>query len=404
MKSVDLDKLKIRRDSSPVTSTARAGGKGKWVAGAAVVLGLALAVKLLGGGPVNVQTTRVGTAWPSQEFAVLDATGYVVAKTRAAVASKGTGRVEWLGVREGDRVEAGTVVARLESTDVEAAYRASRSNAEVAKAAIDSAQTEFNDANDNLQKSAVLFEKGLIAQTALRDAKSRVERAKVGLASARASYNAAQANQDNAKSALDNTEIRAPFSGVVISRSANVGDIVTPLSSAADAKGAVVVMADMNTLEIAADVSESALSRIQVGQSCEIALDAYPAKRYKGVVASIVPTVNRASATVTANIKFLELDGGILPDMSARVSFLSQPLEGAGNEPVIAVSPKALIKQGDKTQVLVVEGGKLKALEVTPGRLLGDLQAVTGNIQPGQVVVLNPTSSLKDGQAVGTVE
>ena len=199
---------------------------------------------------------------------------------------------------------------------------------------------------------------------------------------------------------------------MVISRSANVGDIVTPLSSAADAKGAVVVMADMNTLEISADVSESALSKIAVGQGCEIALDAYPEKRYRGEVASIVPTVNRASATVTANIRILDKDAGILPDMSARVSFLSQPLEQATSAPLLAVSPNALIARGEQQFVAVVESGKVQLIEVKKGSLLGDLQAISlsstestaSTLKVGQSLIMNPPHDLESGQLVSIKE
>ena len=418
MNSVDLDKLKIKREPGHAPQTPKGRGKSmvKWLGIAFVLAVLWFAFNALQGRTLEVETTRVTTAWPSRQFTTLDATGYVVAKTRAAVASKGTGRVEWLGVREGDQVQAGTVVARLESDDVQAAYRAAQANADVAKSAIANAQTELNDAKDNLQKSNVLLQNGLIAQTTLRDARSRAERAQLAVQSAKASYAAALANQDNAKNALDNTEIRAPFDGVVISRSANVGDIVTPLSSAADAKGAVVVMADMNTLEISADVSESALSKIAVGQGCEIALDAYPEKRYRGEVASIVPTVNRASATVTANIRILDKDAGILPDMSARVSFLSQPLEQATSAPLLAVSPNALISRGEQSFVAVVESGKVQLIEVKRGALLGDLQAITlpgaqsdgqstaSTLKVGQSLVMNPPGDLESGQLVSIKE
>lgn len=411
MNSVDLEKLKIKREPGRAPQVPKKKWVFKWLGIALIVVALIFVFKLLQDRTIEVETTRVTMAWPSRQFTILDATGYVVAKTRAAVASKGTGRVEWLGVREGDQVDAGTVVARLESEDVEASYRAAQANSEVTKSAIANAQTELNDASDNLRKSEVLLQHGLIAQTTLRDARSRETRARLAVQSAKASHAAALANQDNAKNALDNTQIRAPFDGVVISRSANVGDIVTPLSSAADAKGAVLVMADMNTLEISADVSESALSQISVGQGCEIALDAYPEKRYRGEVASIVPTVNRASATVTANIRILDKDSGILPDMSARVSFLSQPLIEATSAPLIAVNPNALITRDEMHFVAVVETDIVRLVEVKKGPMLGDLQAIMmtaesaeNALKVGQSLVVNPSAHLESGQRVSVQE
>ena len=167
MNSVDLDKLKIKREPGHAPQTPKGRGKSmvKWLGIAFALAVLWFAFNALQGRTLEVETTRVTTAWPSRQFTTLDATGYVVAKTRAAVASKGTGRVEWLGVREGDQVQAGTVVARLESDDVQATYRAAQANADVAKSAIANAQTELNDAKDNLQKSNVLLQNGLIAQS-----------------------------------------------------------------------------------------------------------------------------------------------------------------------------------------------------------------------------------------------
>ena len=134
----------------------------------------------------------------------------------------------------------------------------------------------------------------------------------------------AEANARNAEVAVDYTQIRAPFDGVILSKSANVGDMVTPFSSAADSKGAVVTMADMSTLEVEADVSESSLAKIRVGQPCEITLDALPGERFRGRISRMVPTVDRAKATVMTKVQFEAIDPRVLPEMSAKVSFLSQ--------------------------------------------------------------------------------
>lgn len=404
MNDIDLGKLKV--DRQPQATPAAGRSRFRWRAWhiALALVVLIVAWRLLFPSAVAVQTTRVVTAWPSQQNLLLDATGYVVARRKAAVASKGTGRVEWLGVSEGDQVKEGTVVARLESRDVAATYQAAVANSRVAEAGLTSSYSELSDADTNLQRQSILFRQQLTAQINMQDAMSRYDRAKAGVASAKASLAAARANEENARSAVDYTEIRAPFDGVVIARSANVGDIVTPLSSAADAKGAVVVMADMSTLEVDADVSESSLSSIRVGQPCEIVLDAFPDRRFRGEVSTVVPTVNRASATVTTKVRILDADATILPDMSARVSFLSRAVAEKDNRPLTAVSPQAVVKRGDRSVVYAVgDDGRAREIAVEPGAQLGDVRAITvakgqkGGIKAGDVLVLSPGDKIGDG-------
>ena len=181
-----------------------------------------------------------------------------------------------------------------------------------------------------------------MSQAALDTAKMRADRAVAGVASAKAAIAVAEANARNAQVAVDYTLIRAPFDGVIVSKSANVGDMVTPFSSAADSKGAVVTMADMSTLEVEADVSESSLAKIKVGQPCEITLDALPDARFRGRISRMVPTVDRAKATVMTKVQFDAIDPRILPEMSAKVSFLSQEVTAEQQKPLLAVHPDAL--------------------------------------------------------------
>ncbi|MER2536169.1 MAG: efflux RND transporter periplasmic adaptor subunit [Rhizobiaceae bacterium] len=347
-----------------------------------------------------VQTTQVVSAWPSEQFLVLNSTGYVVPRRKAAVASKASGRVEWLGVDEGDHVKEGTVVARLESSDVRASHRAAVANVAVSAAALTTANTELADASRDFARVEALFRKGLVPETSLLDATSRVERAKASVESAQAALQATRANEEYARSAVDYTEIRAPFDGVVIARSVNVGDIVTPMSSAADVKGAVLTMADMSTLEVDADVSESSLSLVKVGQPAEITLDAYPARRFRGEVSVVVPSVNRASATVTTKVKFLDPDGTIMPDMSTRVGFLSQQIDPGEASPVMAVNPDAIVTRKEASMVFTITPfGKARAINVTVGDRVGTLRRVEGPVKVGDTLILKP-GALKDGDSV----
>ena len=190
--------------------------------------------------------------------------------------------------------------------------------------------------------------------------------------SSEASLGVAQANLKAADVAVDQTLIRAPFDGIVLTKNANVGDNITPFSQAADTKGAVVTIADMDTLEVEADVAESSLGKIKVGQPCEIQLDAVPDHRFPGVVNRIVPTVDRAKATVLVKIRFLERDERVLPDMSAKVAFLEREASAAERKPVTVVPRQAIVERAGEKAVFVVDGRPRGADEVDPGRTIGD--------------------------------
>jgi RND family efflux transporter MFP subunit len=401
VKEVDLGKLRVDRNG-------RVGPKAASVRKRLSVpkLALAAAIVLVVGWfllpkPVRIQTTQVVSAWPSQQYQLLNATGYVVAERKAALAPRGTGRVAWLGAGEGDSVKAGTLVAQLESKDVEAGYQAAKANVAVAVAAVTNAQGEFDDATRDLKREDTLFKKHMVPLVMLQQAESRLQHAAAGRSSAVASLEAARANERSAFILVDSTQIRAPFDGVVIGRSANVGDIVTPLASAADAKGAILTIADMTTLEVEAEVSESSLSQIRVGQPCEIVLDAFPDRHFRGKVSIIVPTVNRASATVTTKVRFIDHDASILPDMSARVAFLSREVGSEDRKPVLAVNPAAISEQGGQAVVFQIGAdGRAHALAVKAGRALGEVREISGGLKIGDALALAAPGKLQDGVRV----
>ena len=399
MKDLDLGKLKVNRDGTirSVPNRKRLSTRNLWLIGAALLIGIWLLLPKV----VAVQATQVVTAWPSQQYVVLNATGYVTARRKAAVAPKGTGRVEWIGVNEGDFVKAGTVVARLEALDVEASYQAAKANSAVAAAAITGSKSELDDAQRNLDRVNILFKKKLMSTVNLQEAQSRQNRANASYMSAKASLEAARANELYAQRAVDYTQMIAPFDGVVISRNASVGDIVSSLSSAADAKGAAVVIADMGSLEVDADVSESSLGSIKQGQPCEIVLDAFPDQRFRGEVSVVVPTVNRASATVTTKVKFLDPDPKVLPDMGARVAFLSQAVDSAREKPVMAVNPDALVERDGKSFVYKLGAdGRVTELPVQAGAVLGGVREIAGDLKVGDSLAIGPAGKLKDQSRV----
>ena len=396
--SSDIAKLRIDRSPAPVRVSHRR--RWLWIGALAVIAIAAAAWYALQPRAVSVHTTSVVTSFPSQQFVVLNATGYVVAQRKAAISSKATGRLEWLGVAEGSRVKEGDVIARIDNRDVVAQAQSAQATVRAAQAVVQQAEVERQNAEVEYRRNQELVEKNFISKSALDTAKARLDRAHAVVASAQANLNAAVANARNAQVAVDYTEIRAPFDGVILSKSANVGDLVTPFSNATDSKGSVVSMADMSTLEVEADVSESSLAKVHVGQPAEIVLDALPDTRFRGRISRMVPTIDRAKATVMTKVKFDEIDPRILPEMSAKVSFLTQDVTAEQQKPLLAVSPDAFAKVDGGTVIFVVRDGKAVAVPVTPGVKIGDVTAITGAVKSGEKAVAKPPPTLTNDSLV----
>jgi RND family efflux transporter MFP subunit len=394
----DLAKLAIDRDAPALASPRRRVRPWLPVLGVLALLAALLAWYRFAG-RVTVEVATVTLAWPSQQVTLLNATGYVAPQRKASLSSKATGRLEWLGVLEGSRVRRGELIARLENRDVSAALGQARANVEVAQANLAQAEAELGEARNAYKRSTSLLQQKFISQSANDVAQGRYNRAVANVNAMKAAIAAAQANARSAQVALDQTLIRAPFDGVILTKNANVGDNITPFSSAADTKGAVVTLADMDTLEVEADVSESSLSKISVGQPAEIQLDAFPNLRLAGVVARMVPTVDRSKATLMVKVRFADRDPRVLPDMSARVAFLSRPLAAGERQPLPAIPAAALARRDARQVAYVVKDGAAHEVPVRAGRRIGDLVAV-GGLAVGEKVVLRPGERLADGAAV----
>lgn len=373
----------------------------RWVRYAiiAVIVLVLVGVGVRLAGPQPVETTTISAAYPSQNYTLLNATGYVVPQRKAAVASKAQGRLEWLGVLEGSRVKKDEIIARVESRDVEASAAQARAQVQVAEANLQLQQAELRDAEVNLKRSEMLLEPKAISKQQYDADLARYNKARASISNAQASIASSRANARAAEVSVEQTVIRAPFDGVVLIKHANVGDNITPFSAAADTKGAIVTIADMDTLEVEADVSESNIARITVEQPCEILLDALPNLRMAGRVSRIVPTVDRSKATVLVKIRFVDRDPRVLPDMSAKIAFLSKPVPPEDNKPLTAVQPSAVVERDGKAVVFVVADGKVRLVPVTRGAKIGELQAVQG-VKPGETVVLAPADKLADGAKV----
>lgn len=375
-----------------------------WVVATLAVAGIGWGLSQRGR-PIRVELGTVAAAYPSQAIAVLSATGHVSAATHASVSSKGTGRLEWLGVQEGQRVLKGEVIARLESRDVRAQREQAEASVEAAKANLAQGEAELVDADLALKRARDLAQRNFISSSEVDSSVARHDKAVAAIASLRAQIGVAEANLRAADVAVEQTLIRAPFTGVVLTKNANVGDILTPFSAASGTTGAVVMMADMTTLEVEADVSESSIAQISAAQPAEIQLDAFPELRLAGHVSRVVPDVDRSKATLLVKVHFDETDPRVLPDMSAKVAFLSRRLQPSERTPVPAVRPEAIVERGGKSYVFVVSAAPTDAAahvvmtSVRVGARIGDLVTIEG-VAPGARVVIGAPNDLADGARV----
>ena len=352
----------------------------------------------------SVQVATVTQIYPSQSFTVLNASGYVVAQRKSALASKVTGRLVWLGVEEGNRVKKDQTVARLDSEDVTAAKGQAEANVSAARFNLNSTKAELRDATLSLNRYKELISKGVIAQATYDTALARYEKAVAAVDAAEATLKSNLAALDGAKIAVDYTLIRAPFDAVVLTKNADVGDIVTPIGAATNAKSAVITIADMDSLQVEADVSESNLGMIRSGQPCEIQLDAVPGERFRGAVHMIVPTADRSKATVMVKVRFIDKNSKILPEMSAKVAFLSRQATAEEQRLRTAISRTSLITQGGVEKVFLLKDHRVIETPVTLGSPMGDMVEVLSGVKVGDQVVLNPPVSLKDGSKIKVPE
>ncbi len=405
MPAEDLNKLKIEKSKKIAGPAAR---KKKPFVLAAIALLLILFVILYMTGiiapAITVDVTTISRIYPSQSLSTLNASGYIVAQRKAAVASKVTGRLVALMVEEGSKVKRNQVIARMESADVTAARDQSAASLNTAKASLEQARAERDNALQENDRYKKLVADGFVSQSDYGTVNTRYKRALEGVNAAQAAVMGAEAALKGANAGLDYTLIRAPFDGVVLTKNADIGDIVTPLGAAATAKAAVVTIADMKSLQVEVDVSETSISSISVKQPCDIQLDALSDMRFRGEVYAIVPTVDRAKATVLVKVRFLDRDPRMLPDMSAKVSFLSRKLKSEELKSRIAVNGSALISNNDKSYVFLLQGSNVKKIIVGLGEKLGDMMEIKAGLKPGDRVVIKPPNGLADGSKIKIAE
>jgi len=404
MSGEDISKLRIKKTET----VAESGKKKKIILVLIVVLLLAATGVFYKKGfltpPVEVRVSKIINIYPSQTYTLLNASGYVVAQRKAAVASKITGRLVYLGVEEGNRVKKGQVIARLENDDAVAARNRAMANVNAARSAMDQAMAEFDDAALNFDRMLKLSARGSVARSENDIAEARWKRAKAAVSSQESLIKASEAALREVEVMLEYATIRAPFDAVVLTKNADIGDIITPLGAATNAKAAVVDIEDMESLQIEVDVSESNIGIVKNGQPCEIQLDALQDSRFRGKVHMIVPTADRTKASVMVKIAFTDKDPRILPEMSAKVAFLSREVLPEEEKSITAIPADAIISVEGKESVFLVKEDRAYKTEIKTGGRVGNMVEVLSGAGIGEIMVAKPTGKIKNGTKVRVLE
>ena len=400
MPDLELEKLRIEK-----TVARPRGRRKKRIVWGLMSAGLAAAAAVLYHQglltpAVPVQTAVVQTMYPSQTFTLLNASGYVVADRKSAVASKVTGRLVFLGVEEGSRVKEGQIIARLESRDSAAARDRAAQNVTVARYNQEQAQAELANATLDYERKKNLVERGTISRSAFDTAEARYRSARASVEALTATLRASQAALEEAGVLLDYANIRAPFDAVVLTKNADIGDIVTPLAATADAKAAVVTIADMNSLLAEVDVSESNIAQVKVGQPCEIRLDAFADTRFPARVHMILPTADRSKASISVKVAFLERDPRVLPEMSAKVAFLVREPATDEKAPFRAAPAAAVTLRNGRQIVFLIEADHVREVVVEIGRRFGEMVELRDGPAAGSRIATAPLDPLKNGTRV----
>jgi RND family efflux transporter MFP subunit len=408
----DLSKLRIDRDASAAPVRSALVRNLALFAVALVLIAIAVIVLRARGVPtVQVLTANPGNGSGSSASAggatSVTANGYVVARTKASVSAKTAGRLAFLGVSEGSYVRKGAVIARLENADFEAAVSQAQANIATADAAVIEATADRNQLTREVTRLRDIQAKDdrLISPQDLDLAVSRAAQGEARLKAAEARARAAQAGLRMAEANNENTVIRAPFSGTVLRKDAEVGEVVAPSVGGGLTRGAVVTIADLTTLEVEVDVNEAYIGRIHSGRQARITLDAYPDTTFRGSVRQVVPTADRQRATVQVKVSIDEHDPRILPEMGAKVDFLEPAVPQATGTAAaprlsIRVPSTAVRTDGGTSVVWIVRDGRLVRRPVTTGPVSGGFLEIRSGLSGGEQLLVGGVESPKDGMRV----
>ena len=404
MPDQDLSQLKIDKTASIYRPVKRKKYLYWGIVTAAAIALIVLSLQGVFSPAIKVEAAHVSQMYPSQGFTLLNASGYVVAQRKAAVASKVTGRLISLSVEEGSRVTAGQVIALLENEDVLAARNQAEANLNASRQNLEQMKAELHDATLSFNRNKDLIGQGFVSQSEYDASEARYKKASASVGAAEAAVKASTAVLRGAEVAVEYTLIRAPFNAVVLTKDADIGDIVTPIGAAAEAKAAVVTIADMDSLQVEVDVSESNLQMVKSGQPCEIHLDALPDSRFRGKVHMIVPTADRTKATIMVKVRFLEKDSRVLPEMSAKVAFLSREVKPDEEKPRTALNPSAILTRDGRSIVFLIKEDRVIKTPITTGEKLGEMIEVLQGVKAGDSVVIKPPERMKDRAKIKIIE
>lgn len=387
-KNYDLNSLKIDRSTRNNVPLYRKKG---FVYSAVIVVVLFLLVILFikpFSDEVEVKATSASRLDQSRSSAVLTASGYVVAQRKASVASKGMGRITELNVVEGDEVNKDQIIARLEDSDIKAQLEQAKANYKLS-------QADLKESETNFERQRKLFETNSTTKMELDAAETRLLRVK-------ANIEVAAAVIKNAEVALENTLIRAPFRGKVLTKNADIGEVVAPLAGSIGSRGAVVTIADMSSLQVEADVSESNIQKIKINQECEITLDAYQNIKYPAYVSKVVPTADRGKATVQVKIGFRNYDEKVLPEMSAKVVFLGEKEKdaAAAGTPKLVIPSSAVKTLGDRKVVYRIVDNKAVETEIKTGESFGYYVEVLSGLNDYERIIETADEKIKNGTSI----
>ena len=400
-----LNELRIDRDARPPRAR-------RWLVAVAVVLLLAIgAVIWLGVDRMSAPTVRTAVARaaaPSTGPAsVLDASGYVTARRQATVSAKITGKVTEVLIEEGARVEDGAVLARLDDTEAKAQLSLAQAQLTAARSQLAEIRAQLEQAERDYARQSELLRRELVSAQSMDAALAQRDMLRARLASSTEQVRVAGESVSVAQVQLDNTVIRAPFAGVVVAKSAQPGEMISPISAGGGfTRTGIGTIVDMDSLEIQVDVNEAFINRVTPGQPVEATLNAYPDWKIPASVIAIIPTADRSKATVKVRIALASRDRRIVPDMGVRGAFLGPEsrTQAPAPEPGVLVPAEAVREERGAAWVFVYSDGKVLRRAVTLGRTTGADRLVSSGLREGERVVLSPPADLKEGDAVRLAE
>jgi RND family efflux transporter MFP subunit len=403
--STDLSALRIDRSAKARSAPGRL--RGVFLAliviaglGAAYVFGAPIVESKLF--KTEVALTEIASVSPAQSSIELTSTGYVIPQSDSKVAPKIPGKVSKIFVKQGDAVKAGDVLFEIDPEDHHASIATAVSQASAARARAVAARAGLKEIELQAARAKSLAEKGVAPLSTAEDLEARVGALREQVAASDAEAKASNALVSALRVNLVSFTVRAPISGKIVNRPPEVGEFVGPQPAGVAVDMGGVEIADFDTLMVETDVPEQRLSQVKLGGPAEIVLDAYPAKRFRGKAVEITPKVNRAKATVTVKVAFVDDKDGALPEMSARVSFLTAELDKTAMQapPKTIVPGNAVATVNGARVVYVFDDGKVRLVPVTLGPAFGSGFEILKGPPPGTRVVKEPPPQLADGQAV----